>query len=60
MVIQLEMSLVPLYENEMLFFEMTKYLNDKGFQLYSLENGFSNPDTGQLLQVDGIFIKNFC
>jgi FkbM family methyltransferase len=56
-VLQLEMSLVPLYENETLFVEMIGYLDKKGFVLYSLENGFSNPNTGQLLQVDGIFIN---
>ena len=57
MIIQLEMSIVPLYENEMLFVDMIKYLDTKGFQLFSLENGFSNPDSGQLLQVDGIFVN---
>lgn len=56
-IIQLEMSLVPLYENETLFVEMIGYLERFGFILFSLENGFSNPSTGQLLQVDGIFIN---
>lgn len=55
--LQLEMSLVPLYNNEMLFPELLRYINDKGFSLYSLENGFFNPDSGQLLQVDGIFFR---
>lgn len=57
MIVQLEMSIVPLYENEMVFIEMIKYLDNKGFLLFSLENGFSSPDSGQLLQVDGIFVK---
>ena len=56
-VIQLEMSLVPLYEQQPLFTEMIGYLSEKGFQLFSLENGFANLHTGQLLQVDGIFVK---
>ena len=56
-IIQLEMSIVPLYENEMLFIEMINYLDNKGFQLFSLENVFSDPTTGQLLQVDGIFVN---
>jgi FkbM family methyltransferase len=58
-IIQLEMSLVPLYENEMLFIEMINYLDNKGFRLFSLEDGdgFSDPTTGQLLQIDGIFVK---
>jgi FkbM family methyltransferase len=57
LIIQLEMSIVPMYENEMLFIEMIGYLKNKGFQLYSLENGHFNRNTGQLLQVDGIFCK---
>ncbi len=56
-IIQLEMSIFPLYENEMLFIEMINYLDNKGFQLFSLENGFSDSTTGQLLQVDGIFTQ---
>lgn len=55
--IQLEMSIIPLYENEMLFTEMISYLDKKGFQLVSLENGFFDNSTGQLFQVDGIFIN---
>ncbi len=57
LIIQLEMSIVPLYENEMLIAEMINSLDNKGFQLFSLENGFSNPQKGQLLQVDGIFVN---
>lgn len=57
-ILQLEMSLVPLYENEMLYLDMIHYLSSKGFHLYSLESGFSNPKTGQLLQADGIFVRN--
>ena len=56
-IIQIEMSIVPMYENEMLFVEMIGYLKNKGFQLYSLENGHYNRNTGQLLQVDGIFVN---
>lgn len=56
--IQLEMSLFPLYDGEMLFPEMLKYLIEKGFSLYSLEPGFSNHKSGQLLQVDGVFFRN--
>lgn len=55
--ISLEMSLVPLYSGEMLFWEMAPYLQKKGYALYSLENEFTNPKTGQLLQLNGIFFK---
>jgi FkbM family methyltransferase len=57
LIIQLEMSLVPLYKDEMLFIDMINYLDKKGFQLFSLENGFSDRVSGRVLQVDGIFVK---
>ena len=53
--IQLEMSLMPLYQNGMLFDEMYRFLYEKGYRLVALEPGFTNDDTGELLQVDGIF-----
>lgn len=56
-ILQLEMSIVPLYEGEMLLPEMVKYIENKGFQLFSLENGHYNRQTGQLLQTDGIFVN---
>jgi FkbM family methyltransferase len=57
-IIQLEMSIIPLYENEMLFVDMINYLKDRGFELFSLENGYFDSNTGKLLQVDGIFEKS--
>lgn len=55
--VQIEMSLVELYDGEPIFDEMINYMNDLGFKLYSLENGFHNNKDGRLLQVDGIFFK---
>ncbi len=56
--IQIEMSIVELYHGEMLFDKMLDFLETKGFKLYSLENGFYDNNTGQLLQVDGIFFRD--
>jgi len=53
--VQMEMSLVPLYEGELLFNEMLMLMGNKGYTLIAIENGFSDPASGQLLQVDGIF-----
>tara|TARA_Y100001970_G_C14190589_1_gene835118 strand:- start:1097 stop:1813 length:717 start_codon:yes stop_codon:yes gene_type:complete len=55
--IQIEMSLKPLYKGSLLYLDMIKYLQKYNFELVSLENGFSNHKTGELLQVDGIFFK---
>ena len=56
--IQVEMSLVPLYEGERLLAEMIRYLAERGFTLMSLEPGFVSPTTGQLLQTDGVFFRD--
>ena len=55
--IQLEMSLVPLYAEALLMEEMIAYLGQRGFKLYSLEPGFSDKTTGQLLQTYGVFVN---
>lgn len=55
--VQLEMSMIPLYRNEALFLELIEYMKERGFRLCSLENGFSDMNTGQLLQVDGLFAR---
>ena len=53
--IQLEVSLTPLYEGEMLWFEMCMNMRDRGYIMVAIEPGFSDPGSGQLLQVDCIF-----
>ena len=53
--IQLEMSLVPLYDGEVLFDEMYQLIQSKGFHLVSIETNFADQQTGRLLQFDGIF-----
>ncbi len=56
-IIQLEMSLTPLYRGELLFPEMYALLCRKGYQMVSIEQGFSDSETGVLLQIDGIFSR---
>lgn len=55
--VQLEMSLLPLYEGEASFAEMLDLMADHGYHLMSLENGFADPVAGRLLQVDGVFYR---
>ncbi len=55
--VQLEMSLVPLYEGELLLSQMCTTMSAKGFDLWDLEPSFRDPATGRLLQVDGIFTR---
>lgn len=53
--IQIEMSFVPLYQGQALFPEVYSWLDSKGFQMVDVHPMFINPDTGEVLQVDGFF-----
>lgn len=53
--VQMEMSLVPLYKGELLFDELYSIMKHKGYSLVAILPGFSDRNSGQLLQVDGIF-----
>jgi FkbM family methyltransferase len=55
--VQLEMSLVPLYEGEVLMPGICAAMTGSGFELWDFEPSFRNPTTGRLLQIDGIFTR---
>lgn len=55
--VQLEMSLLPLYEGQVLYRELIDWLGQHGFDLWTLLPGFSDPVSGRLLQMDGVFFK---
>lgn len=55
--VQLEMSLLPLYEGEATFTELLDQMADHGYSLMWLENGFVDPHSGRLLQLDGVFYR---
>ena len=52
-----ELSLVPLYYEQRLWRDIVDRLDQQGFMLWSLQKGFTNPKTGQCLQMDGIFVR---
>jgi FkbM family methyltransferase len=52
--IQMEMNLTTLYIGELDFVGKISYLNNLGFELVSIESGFSDSN-GRVLTVDGIF-----
>ena len=56
--LQLEMSLVNLYDGEILYFEMINFLLKHGFELCSIENGFFDEESGRLFQFDGVVYKH--
>jgi hypothetical protein len=53
--VQLEMSLVQLYDDSLLFEDLFPLMQKLGFQFIGLETGFTDRTTGRLLQVEGIF-----
>lgn len=55
--LQLELSLIPLYEGQRRLDEMLPDIARSGFVLMSLEPGFWDHKSGQLLQADGIFFR---
>jgi FkbM family methyltransferase len=56
--VQLEMSLLPLYEGEVLMPEICARMTADSFALWDLEPSFRDPTNGRLLQVDGIFTRS--
>lgn len=56
--IQLELSLLPLYEGQVLYREIIDWLGEKGFELWSVMPGFVDQTSGRMLQMDGIFFKS--
>ena len=56
--VQVELSLVPLYESEPSFLDLITYLQAHGLTLMSLQPVINDPVTGQLLQVDGLFFRS--
>jgi len=53
--VELELSLTPLYENQLLIGEMIELMRGHGFHPTHLEPEFTDPGTGELLQVNGLF-----
>tara|TARA_A100000164_G_C21927163_1_gene783698 strand:+ start:1840 stop:2562 length:723 start_codon:yes stop_codon:yes gene_type:complete len=52
-----ELSLIPLYEDQVLWRDIIERLEKDGFILWSLLKGFTDPQNGRSLQVDAVFLK---
>ena len=55
--IQMELSLVPLYEGQRLWRECIERLEAEGFVLWALQPVFIDPANGRTLQWDGLFFR---
>mgnify|MGYP001809646828 FL=1 len=56
-VVQLELSLVPLYEGQELWGHFMALMQAEGLVPWTLLPGFVDPQTGRTLQLDGVFLR---
>ncbi|MFF4687400.1 FkbM family methyltransferase [Streptomyces sp. NPDC001307] len=56
--VQLELSLTSLYSGQMLVDEAMRMMMDHGLRLTSIEPGFGDSETGEMLQFDGFFFRD--
>lgn len=56
--VQAELSYVPLYDGQWLAGEVTDFLAEHGYQLWMFDPAaMHDPQTGRLLQCDGVFVR---
>jgi FkbM family methyltransferase len=55
--IQVELSLVPLYQDQLLFQDTINLMNELDYDLHSVVPNFIDNATGRVLQMDGIFFR---
>jgi hypothetical protein len=55
--VEAELSIEAVYVDQPSILDMMRVMADLGFNLISLEPGFSDPVTGKLLEVDGTFAR---
>lgn len=55
--VELELSLAPLYEGQLLMPAMVERMEAAGLTLWSLRPAWADQRTGRLLQVDGVFLR---
>jgi hypothetical protein len=55
--VQMEMSLLPLYEGQLLMRDLWNMLDDSGFDLWSIAPVFVDENSGRMLQVEAAFFR---
>ena len=55
--IQTEMSFTSLYDGAPLYDEVVTFLNQQGFEIFTIIPGFRDERSGRMLQADGIFVR---
>jgi hypothetical protein len=55
--VQLELSLVPLYDGQADYRDLIAWLADRGYHMWNLIPGFVDQNSGRMLQFDGMFFR---
>jgi FkbM family methyltransferase len=55
--IEVELTILALYEGQPLISEVTAFLAEAGFGLVAIEPGYRDLRTGRLAQLDGLFVR---
>lgn len=55
--VQVELSLAPLYAGQQLYRDVIEWLFDHGFEMWNIIPGFTDQNSGRMLQFDGVFFK---
>jgi len=55
---QLELTLVPLYEGQALFFELIDWMRKEGFNIWGILPVLADNSSGRLLQTDVVFFRS--
>jgi FkbM family methyltransferase len=55
--LQLEVSLIPLYEGQVLMPQLLAYVADLGFELWGMTTAFADRRSGRTLQMDATFFR---
>ena len=58
--LQLELSMLTLYEGQKLYIEMIEYIGSIGFNLWAIFPNFIDHHSGRLLQADAVFFIENC
>jgi FkbM family methyltransferase len=56
--LQIELSLLPLYEGQETYLQVLAWLGQRGFGLWGLLPGFVDRSSGRLMQFDGLLFKD--
>lgn len=57
-VLMVEMSMAPLYEGGAQFASLYSFIENAGFRCIALTEGFADCARNEVLQVDGVFVRN--